>query len=325
MTNKEIYKKTIGFSVRRLLWDTFAFILIIGISALGFFLAEKVWDRGLIGLFVGLLFGIIVLAIFLKFISYKLKAGQIAMMTRGITEGKLDGNVIEEGKKAVKQRFKTVAAYFVLTRLIKGIFHQLEKGVTRLGSAIGGQTGEAVGSAIGSIIQTIVAYLCDCCLGWVFFRADVHPAQATCEGAVIFFKHGKTFAKNMGRVFGIGLLTFILIVGVIGGIIYFVLWTQKDILASFYAEIADFIARSGATGTIVDILKNPVTIPIVIAAICGISIWGFVHSTFIKPYVLVGVLRNYIESGKKDVPDKASFAALDAKSPKFRKLHEEIR
>ena len=105
---------------------------------MGFFLAEKVWDRGLIGLFVGLLFGIIVLAIFLKFISYKLKAGQIAMMTRGITEGKLDGNVIEEGKKAVKQRFKTVAAYFVLTRLIKGIFHQLEKGVTRLGGAIGG-------------------------------------------------------------------------------------------------------------------------------------------------------------------------------------------
>ena len=322
MTNKEIYKKTIGFSVRRLLWDTFAFILIIGISALGFFLAEKVWDRGLIGLFVGLLFGIIVLAIFLKFISYKLKAGQIAMMTRGITEGKLDGNVIEEGKKAVKQRFKTVAAYFVLTRLIKGIFHQLEKGVTRLGSAIGGQTGEAVGSAIGSIIQTIVAYLCDCCLGWVMYNKETNMARAACEGAVIFFKNGKTLIRNIGRIFGMSILSFVLFGGAFFGGFFALFYFVPNMSQGIVNEIAQ-IAASG-DGTVPEILSQPTLFNVVAAAVLAVVLWCMFHSVIGRPFILVGVLRNFMAAGLKNKPQEGDFAILDSRSPKFAKLHNSI-
>ena len=51
-------------------------------------------------------------------------------------------------------------------------------------------------SVISSVISVVVSYLCDCCLGWVFYRQDVKSAKATCEGAVLFFKHWKTLAKN---------------------------------------------------------------------------------------------------------------------------------
>ena len=51
---------------------------------------------------------------------------------------------------------------------------------------------------------------------------------------------------------------------------------------------------------------------------------SLVHATFIKPFVLTGVLRNFIDSGKEDIPSEASFRLPDAKSPKFRKLHSEL-
>ena len=41
MNNKEIYKKTLTFSLRRFLWDVISLIVIIVVSVVGFLLAEK--------------------------------------------------------------------------------------------------------------------------------------------------------------------------------------------------------------------------------------------------------------------------------------------
>ena len=41
MTNKEIYKKTIGFSVRRLLFGLISMAVLAGICALGFVLTDQ--------------------------------------------------------------------------------------------------------------------------------------------------------------------------------------------------------------------------------------------------------------------------------------------
>ena len=324
MDNKTIYKKTLGFSLRRLLWDFISLVTVLGISTLGFFIAEKVWDKGLIGLAIGGVVGLIVVLIVMRFISYKLKAGQIAMMTRGITEGELPDDVIGEGKRVVKERFLTVAAYFAVTGAIKGIFRQIGRGITKLGEAIGGETGGAVGNAVNSAIQTVISYLSDCCLGWVFYRKDVKAGKATCEGAVIFFKHGKTFIKNMGRVALWGIGSLIVIGGVFGGAIYLILSSMSHLLEGFYNEVAEIFSKSDATDSLSRILQDPKAIPIFFAVLGGIIIWGFIHSVFIRPYVLVGVLRNYIESGKNDIPSEDSFGMLDSKSKKFRKLHDSL-
>ena len=53
--------------------------------------------------------GIVALILISRFISYALKAGQIAMMTRGVSEGELPDNVIKEGRRVVKERFATAA------------------------------------------------------------------------------------------------------------------------------------------------------------------------------------------------------------------------
>lgn len=322
MDNKQIYKRTLGFSLRRLLWDVFSLVLFLALCTLGFMLGEKLIKNSVIGLVIGAIIGLVAVILISRFVSYMLKAGQIAMMTRGVTEGELPDNVIAEGKKVVKERFLTVAAYFAVTNVIKGIFNQIGRGITKVGESIGGDTGGAIGGAVSSVMQTIVNYLCDCCLGWVFYRKDVKSAKATCEGAVLFFKHGKTFLKNMGRVFGIGVVSLLAIGGAFFGIIYAVLSRFPAAYEKLAAELS--VKLADETSAIATWLKDPKAIPIVFAAIGGIIIWSIIHSVFIRPYVLVGVLRNYIESGKNDVPSEASFAELDAKSPKFRKLHEKI-
>ncbi len=322
MDNKTIYKKTLGFSLRRALWDIISFLIIGGLAVVGFIVAEKVADSGLVGLFIGVIIGFVILALISRFISYILKAGQIAMMTRAVTEGNLPDDVVKEGKRVVKERFLTVAAYFAVTKTIKAIFNQIGHGITKVGQNIGGDVGGTIGSAINSAIQTVISYLSDCCLGWVFYRKEVNAAKATCEGAALFFKHGKTLAKNMGRIFGIGLLSFVLIAGVFGGATYLILSAQGTALDPLYNEIAQVFAES--EGTFANILQNPATIPLALSVIVGAIVWGIIHSTFIRPFVLAGVLKNYLESGMQDIPTEESYAKLEKISPKFAKLRSEL-
>lgn len=322
MDNMTVYKKTIGFSLRRLVWDLLAMVVLAGCGVAGFMIADKSTNKGLIGLLIGALVAIVIIVAMMRWVSYKYKAGQIAMMVRGVTEGNLPDDVIGEGKKVVKERFVTVAAFFAVTGIIKGIFNEIGRAITRLGESIGGDTGNAVGSAISTVINTIVSYLCDCCLGWVFYRKDVKSTKATCEGAVLFFKHGKTFAKNMARVFVFAIVSLLLIGGIFFGIAFLIFRQFPDLFNNLAAEIAEAATRNSSK--IPDFLKDPNTLIIAAAVLVGVIMWSIIHSVFIRPYVLIGVLRNYIASGINDIPSEESFAALDAKSRKFKKLHAEI-
>ena len=322
MSNMEIYSKTISFSVRKLLYDFLALIFLAAACILGFVIADKATNMGLIGLAIGLVVGLIVIGIITHFYGYVYKAGQIAMMTKAITEGELPEDVIGEGKRIVKERFTTVAVFYAATGLIKGIFNELGKGLNAIGRAVGGDNGETVTSVINSVIQVIISYLSDCCLGWVFFRAGQKATKATLEGAVLFFRHGKTFLKNMGRVFGMGAVSLLAIGGVFTGIFYLIDSRFPALFETLAAEITEASARMETE--IPEILQDPKVLMIVVAAIGGIIVWSFIHSTFIRPFVLVGVLRNYLESGMKDIPTEDSFDELDSVSKKFAKAHKKL-
>ena len=322
MDNKQIYKLTLGFSLRRVLWDILAIVILCATTVIGFLLADKLMDKGLIGLVIGLLIGILIVVFLLRYVSYTFKAGQIAMMTKALTEGNLPEDVIGEGKRIVKERFLTVAAFYAVTNVIKGIFNEIGKVLTKVGERVGGDTGSTVASVISSVIQVVINYLSDCCLGWVFYRKEEKSAKATCEGAVLFFKHGKTFAKNMGRVFGMGIASLIAIGGVAGVIAYLIFTGFPAAFDTLTAEIAEAAVR--AETELPAAFSDPKMVMIVCAAICGIIVWSIVHSVFIRPFVLVGVLRNYLASGIEEVPATSSFAELDKISPKFKKLHAEV-
>ena len=315
MTNKEVYKKTLTFSLRRLVFNVICVAVLAVLGGAGFLIMEKLTDKGLIGLGIGVAFALILIGIVSHFFSYIFKAGQIAMMTRAFTEGSLPDNVYAEGKRMVKERFLTVALYYAATNAIKGIFRQLGKGITALGEAVGGDSGQTVGSVISTGIQVLIGYLCDCCLGWVFYRKEQNAAKATCEGAVIFFKNGKTLLRNVGRIFGMGLVSLIVIGGIFGGFAYLILGNFPELFETIAKELpADAPAW----------LNNTANLTLIGAGIVGLIFWGILHSVFVRPFVLTGVLHNFLEAGKKNVPSEASFAELESKSDKFAKLRQKM-
>lgn len=321
MNNKEIYKKTIGFSLWRVLWDFLGFAAFIGFTIAGFVVADKIsGNYALAGLGIGAILGAIASWLILHFVAYTYKAGQIAMMTEGIVKGKLPEDTIKEGKKIVKERFSTVAAYYFITGAIKGIFQQIGNGITAVGQAVGGDNGGAIGGTISGIINTIVAYLCDCCLGWVFYKKDQKATQATLEGAAIFFKHGKTLVRNLGRIFGISLISFLVIGGIFFGIGYLILNAFPDVMNELSQAIVNVAENSSELPVWI---YDTTSLTLVCSGIIGVIMWSILHSTFVRPFILIGVLRNFINSGKEEKISESDLKELDSKSKKFAKLHAE--
>ena len=318
MTNFQVYKKTLPFSLVEFLVSLLALFILAGLCSAGFFLFSKQMDHALIGLAVGFIVGIIVVILINIFVTNRIKAAQIAMMTKGVTEDALPDHAFKEGFNEIKGRFGKITAFFFITNAIKGIFRQIGRGINRIGTAVGGDAGNTVTSAIDSAIQTLIGYLCDCCLGWILFRKDESAAKAGCEGAVIFFKHGKTLIRNIGRIFGMGFLSLLLIGGAFFGVFYLV-FTQ---FPNMFIALANEIVKLG--GDVPEFLTDPTVLTVVVAAIAGIVIWSTIHSVLIRPFILVGVLRNFMAAGQKDTPSEADFKELDSRSPKFAKLHGSI-
>ena len=320
MKNKAIYKKTLSFSLWRVLWDCLAVVAFFGFAAAGAVIADKAANQALIGLAIGAVLGGVAAWLILHFIAYTYKAGQIAMMTEGITKGSLPENTVKAGKEVVKERFSTVTAYYFVTGAIRGIFQQIGAGITAVGQVVGGDAGGSIGSAISGVINTIIAYLCDCCLGWVFYKKDEKATKATLEGAVIFFKHGKTLIKNLGRIFGISLVSFLVIGGAFFGITYLILQAFPDAMNSLSQAIIEFIDDPAA---VPEFLSDTLIMTLICSGIVGVIMWSILHSTFVRPFILIGVLRNFIESGDKESLTEKDMAELDKKSKKFAKLRAE--
>ena len=319
MTNFQVYKKTLSFSLLEFLVGLLSLVIALGIASAGFFIFNSSTDKALIGLAIGLVIGIIVAALINVFITNRIKAAQIAMMTKGVTEDALPDHTFKEGFVEIKGRFGKITAFYFITNAIKGIFRQIGRGVNRVGTAIGGQAGNTVTSAIDSAVQTLVSYLCDCCLGWILFRKGENSFKAGCEGAVIFFKHGKTLIRNIGRIFGMGILSFILIGGALTAVFYLI-FTQ---LPQMFNTFADEIAQTG--DQIPEFLTDPKMLMLAVAVAGGIILWAMLHSVLIRPFILVGVLRNFMAAGQKDMPKEEDFKALSNKSPRFAKLYNKAQ
>ena len=321
LSNKDIYKGIFTFSVRRLIFGIICIVILGGLSTLGFLIANKLIEMngaGLLGLGAGVVVAIIVILILSHFFMYVIEAGSIAVITEAVVTDKLPENPWEYGKSVVKSRFTTIAAYYAVTSVIKGLFHELGNAITNLGKNVGGDAGQTVGSVISTIINTVVAYLCDCCLGWVFYRKEIGAFKATCEGAVIFFKNGKTLLKNMGRIFGIAILSFLVIGGAFFGIFYAITIPFKDSVAILADEIME-LAKDQEPNNVIEFLSKPETLAIAIAAVAAIIVWTVIHDTFVKPFTLVGVLRNYINAGIENIPAETEFDILEKHSKKFTK------
>ena len=322
MTNFQVYKKTLSFSLVGFLIDILSIVMWGGLAALGFIIGNKINDKGILGLIIGLVLGIVIMVLIKIFVSNVLKAGQIAMMTQGVTEGKLPDKPLHEGRQIVKSRFASITAFFMVTGAIKGIFRQITRSINRIGTAVGGDTGNTITSVINTGIQILVGYLCDCCLGWVFYRSKEGTAKAACEGSAIFFKHGKTLMRNIGRIFGMGALGLIIVGGAFFGLFYGIFTLMPNAFNSLSLEVSETMTRLEIQDA--EFLKDPKMLMLIIAGVLAIVLYSMAHSVFIRPFILVGVLRNFTASGIKDIPTEQEFAELNKKSPKFAKLYGSI-
>ena len=325
MTNFQVYKKVLSFSLLHFVVDLIAFFVLAGCSSAGYFIFDNSTDRAFIGLAIGAIIGIILAILINVFIGNRIKAAQIAMIAKGVTENQLPEHTFKEGFKEIKGRFGKITAFFFITGMIKGIFRQITRVINKVGKTFGGQTGDAITSAIDTGVQVLLGYLCDCCLGWIFFRKDMNSARAGCEGAIIFFKKGKTLIRNIGRIFGMGLLSLLLVGGAFFGILVLIFHFLPRMFVALGVEIVDVVVRNGGAPTDVpQWVTNPTILSLFVAAICAFLLWSTVHSVFVRPFILVGVMRNFMAAGQQDMPTEKDFAELSNKSPKFAKLANKI-
>ena len=322
MTNFQVYRKTLSFSFAMFGAELLAFIAFIGCATAGFFIFYRTIDMALIGLLIGVIIGIVAAVLINIFLVNRIKAAQIAMMAIGVTENQLPEHTFKEGFNQLKGRFGKLTAFFFIMNAIKSIFHQIGRAFTRVGEAVGGQVGGSVTSVIDSAVQTLIAYLCDCCLGWVMYNKDTNMARAACEGAVIFFKNGKTLIRNIGRIFGMSILSFVLFGGAFFGGFFALFYFVPNMSQGIVNEIAKMAASSG--DTVPEILSQPTLFNVVAAAVLAVVLWCMFHSVLGRPFILVGVLRNFMAAGLKNKPQEGDFAVLDSRSPKFAKLHNSI-
>ena len=322
MSNFQVYKRTLVFSFVSFFIGIISLALLVGSCVVGFIVMNDATDKAIIGLLVGLVVGILISVLISIFITNRIKAAQVGMMAKGVVDNELPDHVFSAGLADVKGRFAKITVFFMVTGAIKGIFRQLGRAINKLGTAVGGDVGNGVTSAIDAAIQTLIGYLCDCCLGWVMYNKKKGVAEAACEGAVIFFKHGKTLIRNIGRIFGMGLLSFAIIGGGFFGISYLIFKNFPAMFDSLSKEIIEIAQRNEFE--IPEFVSNTTTLTIFVCAVIGIVLWSMIHSLLIRPFILVGVLRNFMNAGLKEKVTEDDFKMLDGKSAKFAKLHNSI-
>ena len=318
MNNFQVFKKTISFSLVNFLVGLLEFGILVGACLIGFYLMNTANDKALIGLAIGFVVGILIIVLLNFLVNNRIKAAQVGMMAKGVVDGELPDKVFVSGIKEVNERFGRITMFFIVTGAIKSMFRQLGRAINKLGTAVGGEVGGTVTSAIDSFIQILIGYLADCCLGWVMYNKKKGVAQSACEGAVIFFKHGKTLIRNIGRIFGLGFLSFLVIGGAFFGLSYLILNQFPQLFQSLANEITEVAQRNSTE--VAEFLTNPTTLMLFAAAIIAVIFWTMIHGLLVRPFILVGVLRNFMTSGMKEQITEQDFDILDSKSPKFAKM-----
>lgn len=320
MGNVEIYRKTLRFSVMRLLVTILGIFIIVALPLATFLVTAGIGEIACaVATFVAFIVGIVVFVLIIRYCGYLFTAAQVAMITEGVSKGTLPDDVYAAGKQAVKRRFVTASVYFALWSITKAITNQITAGLNALGRVADAGNNAGPASAVAGIVSTVISvvleYLNYCSLGWVFLNADQSPFKSTCDGAVVYFQNWKTLLQNAGKVIGITAVSLVVIGGAFFGLGYLVFGS----IPSLTAILADL----DASATLDDGSSVPPgTLLIILCAIVALLLWGGIHSAFVKPFILISVMRRYIEAGLANPPKVDLYGKLAGMSAGFRKALE---
>lgn len=320
MGNVGIYRKTLRFSVMRLLVTILGIFIIVALPLATFLITAGMSEVACaVATFVAFIVGIVVFALIIRYCGYLFTAAQVAMITEGVSKGTLPDDVYAAGKQAVKRRFVTASVYFALWSITKAITSQITAGLNALGRVAdaGNNAGPAstVAGIVSTVISVVLEYLNYCSLGWVFLNANQSPFKSTCDGAVVYFQNWKTLLQNAGKVIGITVVSLVVIGGAFFGLGYLAFGS----IPSMTAVLADIDAAATLDdGSAVP----PGTSLIILCVIVALLLWGGIHSAFVKPFILISVMRRYIEAGLANPPKVDLYGKLAGMSAGFRKALE---
>lgn len=319
MGNFEIYRHTLRFSVVRLVRTVLCLFMLAALPLAAFFITntmglDEVVCLGVTG--VAFIVALIIFYLVAHYGGYLLTAGQVAMITEGVATGTLPADVYGEGKRAVKSRFVTASVYYGLWNVTRAITNEISAGMNAVARSIDGEDNAGPASIVAGILSAIMGvvleYLNYCSLGWVFLHREQSAFKSTCDGAVIYFQNWKTLMKNAGKVIAVTLVSLAIIGGAFFGVFYLVLGSIQP--------LTELLAQIDASATLEDGTAVPAgTSLIVLCGIIALVLWSGLHGAFIKPYLLVSVMRRYIEAGRADAPRVDVYEKLAGMSKGFRK------
>ena len=305
MKNSKIYAKILQFSFWRMLFTLLGVLALIVLPMIAGALTYKNMSVFAVAVIAALIAGIVINFLLSRYASYMLTCGQIAMIERGLTTGEMPKDVFKAGKEAVKERFATANVYFVLKGITSSITHEITSVVNKLTDS----KNDAVSTVTGLIslgIAVILEYVNYCSLAWVFHKKEQNAFKSTCDGAVIYFQNWKTLLANVGKILGITVVSLIVlcIPLIVGSVVLFV---AVEPLAVFCEAVdAVFELELG-------------TVAMMSALVIGIMLWSGLHGAFVKPYIMVTVMRGYIAAGDANPPKVDIYGKLSGISQSFKK------
>lgn len=302
MKNSEIYKRTLRFSWMNVLVKLIGVVIMLALPTIAFALTASQGEVvAVAATSVAFIVGLVLFALIARYIGYLYTAGQIAMMTEGIANGELPADVYAAGKQRVKQKFVTASVYFALMSIIGAISAQITNAI----NAVAGSN-NPVGNALSMVISVVLTYVNYCSLGWVFLHDEQSSFKSTCDGAVIYFQNWKTLLKNAAKIIGFTLISLVVIGGIFSVMAFFVLGAIPPVVQAL--SVVDEILEVDANVSFY-----------VSCVIVGVILWYIPHSALVQPYILVSVLRSYIEAGMANPPKVDVYDKLTNISRSFRK------
>ena len=191
-----------------------------------------------------------------------------------------------------------------------------------LARGIDGDNTTGPASIIASIVSTVVSGCSStnyCSLGWVFLHKEQSAFKSTCDGAAIYFQNWKTLTKNSAKVIAITIVSLALIGGAFFGVAYLLLGSIEPLTA--------VLADIDAAATLEDGAPFPQDVADRAVRRHRADSVGRPPRRLREAYILVSVMRRYIEAGRTDTPQVDVYEKLfgmskASKSPRPRAEQE---
>ncbi|MCD6477626.1 MAG: hypothetical protein J7K87_01355 [Candidatus Aenigmarchaeota archaeon] len=227
--------------------------------------------------------------LFVRYVMYMFKAAHISVIAEIFKTGAVPKGQVKFGLEKVKKHFLSSSGLFAVDLVIDSILREFHKLATRVESAIPIQQLRTLIKIIVAVISTVVSYIDEAILSYIFLKEDKNTWKSARDGIVLYAKNWKELLVVSGvLVIGLYLFTYI---------VFQITFSSGIIAHSFFAGLGTFVVWA------------------IILAIVAVIYIGI-----LQPYVQTIIITTFLNEIKDDTPDSKTMDWLMSISGKFREL-----